>query len=54
MHVLTPSDVERAREIAASAPPPSPELLGKLRGILSGAAPARAEALGRGGNSDAA
>jgi hypothetical protein len=37
---LTDADLKRARQLAAAAPPPSPELLARLRGILSSCQPA--------------
>lgn len=39
---LSPEAVQAARQCAAEAPPPSPELLSKLRVILTGAAPMQA------------
>ena len=51
---LSAADLDRARQLAAAAPPPSPELLARLRGLLSGAVPYRSAPLGREGNSDAA
>jgi hypothetical protein len=37
---LTEADLERARELAAEAPPPSPELLNRIRATLTGCTPA--------------
>ena len=36
---IDPAARQRAQDLAAAAPPPSPELLSKLRGILGGRAP---------------
>jgi hypothetical protein len=36
---LSAADLKRARELAAAAPPPGAELLGRLRAILAGAEP---------------
>lgn len=36
---LSAADLERARELAAAAPPPGAELLARLRAILAGAEP---------------
>ena len=41
---LTEADRERARELAAAAPPPSPELVTRLRAILAGCVPAKSPA----------
>jgi hypothetical protein len=38
---LSDADRRRARELAAAAPPPSAELIARLRAILAGAEPAQ-------------
>jgi hypothetical protein len=37
---LSEADLRRAREVAAQAPPPGPELLSRIRAILTGCTPA--------------